>query len=70
MEDKKGFVEDLGYLLNKHYRGIESMEYFKPGEEYNEEVVITYRGGYQQTVNVTMDSIATILRDIARNIEL
>lgn len=70
MEDKKGFVEGLGYLLSKHYSGIESMEYFKPGKEYNEEVVITYRGGYRQTVNVSCDSIPAIFRDIARNIEL
>ena len=70
MEDKKGFVEDLGYLLSKYYRGIEGMEYFKPGKEYNEEVVITYRGGYQQTVNVSRDSIPEMLRYIARNFEL
>lgn len=70
MEDKKGFVEGLSYLFSKYYYGIKSMEYFKPGKEYNEEVVITYRGGYQQTVNVSCDSIPAIFRDIARNIEL
>jgi hypothetical protein len=70
MEDKKGFVEGLSYLLSKHCSCIEYMEYFKPGKEYSEEVVITYRGGYQQTVNVSWDSIPAILRDIAREIEL
>ena len=69
MEDKKGFVEELGNLLSK-YCDIECMEYFKPGKEYNEDVVITHRGGYQQTVNVSWDSIPAIFRDIARNIEL
>lgn len=70
MENKKGFVEGLGHLFNKYYSDIEGMEYFKPGQEYNEEVVITYEGGYQQTVNVSFDSIPAIFQDIARNIEL
>jgi hypothetical protein len=68
MEDKKGFVEGLGYLLSKHCSGICGMEYFQPGKEYNEEVVVTYRGGYQQTINVSFDSIPAILQDVARNI--
>ena len=70
MEDKKGFVEDLGDLLGKYFVEIEDMEYFKPGKEYDEEVVITYRGGYQQTANVSRDSILEILRYIARDLEL
>ena len=70
MEDKKGFVEGLSNLISKHCRGIESLEYFKPGNHYNEEVVITYDGGYQQTINVSWDSIPAILRDITRNIEI
>ena len=70
MEDKKGFVEDLGNLLSKYCADIEGMEYFKPGNEYNEEVVITYVDGYQQTIDVHMDSILAILQDIAKNIEL
>ena len=70
MEDKKGFVEDLGNLISKYCVDIEGMEYFKPGNEYNEEVVITYVDGYQQTIDVHMDSILAILQDIAKNIEL
>lgn len=70
MEDKKGFVEDLGNLLSKYCVDIDGMEYFKPGDEYNEEVVITYVDGYQQTIDVHMDSILAILQDIAKNIEL
>ena len=70
MEDKKGFVEDLGDLLNKYFVDVEGMEYFKPGNEYNEEVVITRKGGYQQTVNVSRDSIPAIFQDIARDLEL
>ena len=70
MEDKKGFVEDLGNLLSKYCFQIEGMEYFKHGKEYNEEVVITYTAGYQQTIDVYMDSILAILQDIAKNIEL
>ena len=70
MEDKKGFVEDLGNLLSKYHSDVEKMEYFKPGKEYNEEVVITYAGGYQQTVDVYMDSIPAIFQDIARELEL
>ena len=70
MEDKKGFVEDLSYLLTTHCIGIEEVEYFKPGKESEEEVVITYTDGYQQTIDVSRDSIPTIFRDIARNLEL
>lgn len=70
MEDKKGFVEDLGNLFSKYCVDIEGMKYFKPGDEYNEEVVITYTDGYQQRVDVYMDSILAILQDIAKNIEL
>ena len=70
MEDKKGFVEDLGNLLSKYHSDVEKMEYFKPGKEYNEEVVITYVDGYQQTIDVHIDSILAILQDIAKNIEL
>ena len=70
MEDKKGFVEDLGDLLGKYFVDVEKMKYFKPGKEYNEEVVITYKSGYQQTVNVSRDSIPAIFQDIARNFEL
>ena len=70
MEDKKGFVEDLGDLLGKYFVDVEGMKYFKPGKEYNEEVVITYKSGYQQTVNVSRDSIPDIFQDIARNFEL
>ena len=70
MEDKKGFVEDLGDLLGKYFVDVEDMEDFKPGKESDEEVVITYRGGYQQTANVSRDSILEILRYIARDLEL
>ena len=70
MEDKKGFVEDLGDLLGKYFVDVEDMEYFKPGKEYDEEVVITYKSGYQQTVNVSRDSIPAIFQDIARDLEL
>ena len=70
MEDKKGFVEDLGDLLGKYFVDVEGMKYFKPGKEYGEEVVITYKSGYQQTVNVSRDSILAILRYIARDLEL
>lgn len=70
MECKPGFIEDLSAVISKHYFGIERLEYFKPGKEYSEEVVITYRGGYEQTVNVSCDSIPAMLRDIARNLDV
>ena len=70
MEDKKGFVEDLGNLFSKYYGDVEKMEYFKPGKEYKEEVVITRKGGYKKTINVSFDSIPAIFQDIARDLEL
>ena len=70
MEDKKGFTEGLSSLLSKHCIDIESLEYFKPGNVYNEEVVVTYFGGYQQTINVSADSIPAMLRDIAKRLDV
>ena len=71
MEDKKGFVEDLGNLFSKYYSDVEKMEYFKPGKEYKEEVVITRKcSSYKKTINVSFDSIPAIFQDIARNLEL
>lgn len=70
MENKKDFVKELGSVLRDHCYGIEKLEYFKPGKEYKEEVVVTYTSGYQQSINVSWDSISAMLRDIARNLDV
>lgn len=70
MEDKKTFVRDLGNLISKHCPVIEDMEYLRPGIDYNEEIKVTYRGGHTQTINVSMDSVPAMLRDIARHLEI
>ena len=68
MENKQQFVEELSQVLSKHFVniGVEKLEYFKPGKTYTEEVIITYTGGYRETVNVTFDSCVGILRDICK----
>lgn len=70
MENKKQFVEELSDTLSYHTDEIDSLEYVKPGHIYSEEVVVTYKGGYQQTINVSCSSPLGMLYDIARNLLL
>lgn len=70
IEDKKTFVEDLSVLFKKHLLYVDKLEYFKPGKQYMEEVIITYNCGNTQAVNVSMDSLTAMLRDIARGLDV
>jgi len=67
---KPGFVDDLGTLLCKHCKNIVSVEFARPGARYGEEVVVTYKGGHKQVINVSTASIPIMLRDIINQIDL
>lgn len=65
MENKKAFVREFGELLHKF--GVEEivhMEYERKGSL--ETVVITFHGGGQIEVNVSMDSYVAIIRDVMK----
>lgn len=65
MENKEAFVYELGELLCKY--GIEDIVYLKYKRKGSlETVVITFYGGGQIEVNVSMDSYAAIIRDVMK----
>lgn len=68
MENKKQFIQDLSDVFTKYTynTSVEKMEYFRPGKIYDEEVVITFDGGWTRTVNVSWDSINAMVRDIVK----
>lgn len=63
LEDKKQFVENLGWLLSQTRQGTLSCE-LKKVSDYVEYVVITYRSGAQKKVNVSMYSYTGIIRAV------
>lgn len=65
MENKEAFVKEFGDLLRKY--GVEDVAYLKYERKGDVEVVIiTFHGGHQMAVNVSMDSYAAIVRDVMR----
>ena len=67
MENKKQFISELSTVISKYCSDITSIEYFKPGSLYNEEVVVIYKGSHEDVVNVTYDSCLQMLLDVCRN---
>lgn len=67
MENKKQFISELSTVITKHCQNVEAIEYFKPGSLYNEEIVVSYKGGHEDTVNVSCDSCLQMLLDVCRN---
>ena len=61
LEDKKQFVENLGWLLSQTRQGILCCE-LEAVSDREEHVVITYRSGAQKKVNVSMYSYTGIIR--------
>jgi hypothetical protein len=68
MTYKHEFIHDLSQVLSKYCKddGLVKLEYFKPGNHFHEEVVITYDGGFQEIINVSYDSCIAMLKDICK----
>ena len=65
-ENKQAFVRELGELLKKYSReAVRELVYFEDNNRF-EAVEIIYEDGHRRTVNVTADSVAAIMKDIAR----
>lgn len=65
MENKEGFVKELGELLHKF--GVEDVKELEYQRTENDEIVIIkYKSGHYRKVNVHMDSLAAIVRDVMR----
>lgn len=64
LEDRKLFVRNVGILASQTREHVLTMELVHNNETRMEFVVITFRGGMQKRVNVTMDSYAAIVRDV------
>ena len=65
MENKELFVKQLGELLSRY--GVENVAYLEYKREGSlETVTITFHGGHQTVVNVSMDSYAAIVRDVMK----
>lgn len=65
MENKEAFVKELGELLRRY--GVEDVAYLRYKREGSlETVTITFHGGHQIEVGVSMDSYAAIVRDVMK----
>lgn len=64
IENKAGFVRELGELLAKYSReDIAGMNYEKDSDGF-EAVTIRFTNGYEKTANVTGDSCIAIMSDV------
>ena len=62
-EDRKLFVENLGWLLSQTRTGVVSATL------EDDIVTVTFDNGYKRRVNVACDSYIVIIRDVARKID-
>ena len=62
--DRKLFVHNLGELLRQTRIGVISCEL-----DDDDIVTVTYHGGGIRRINVTMDSYAAIIRDVAKRVD-
>lgn len=68
MENKSGFVQELGELLREYTggrTGVQYLEYSKDPDGF-EAVTICFDSGHDRTINVTGDSIIAIIRDVTK----
>ena len=69
MERKNEFVEKLGDLLRVDDRSEVEDLYYGTGYtdgDFNEIVVIVFKGGFRKAVNVTGDSCKAIAEEVIR----
>lgn len=69
MEDKEQFVKEFGELLNKYeVENIKELKYTNASKDgcITEYVTVVYNDGYTFSLSVSMDSLATIVKDIMR----
>ena len=63
LEDRKNFVHNLGELLSQTREGILSIELDEGGM-----AVVTFKCGYQEWININVDSYIAFVRDVAKRI--
>lgn len=68
LEDRKNFVRNLGILASQTRDQVVSMELDVDTENNQEHVIITYKGGFQKSVNVKLNSYSAIVRDVFKYI--
>lgn len=66
LEDKAGFVRELGALLAKYSREDIAALTYHMDEDGFEAVTIRFGNGYEKTVNVTCDSVIKIMQDVCK----
>lgn len=66
-KDRQVFVANLGWLLKQTREGIAEMRLLR-NKDRSETAVIVYENGSIGEVNVTCDSYAAIVKDVARHI--
>lgn len=64
LKDRKLFVSHLGRLLSMTRDGVVCCEL-----DDQENVIVYYKGGYTRKINVSMDSYAAIIRDVANRFQ-
>lgn len=65
---RRQFVRNLGWLLSQTRDGVLSCELEVPAKGV-EHVVIKYINGGEKRVNVSLDSYAAIIRDVAAHFQ-
>lgn len=68
IRDREQFVRNLGELLSQTRDGVLGCDLINAGQ-LDEFVLITYKGGGTRLVNISMDSYAAIIRDVARRFQ-
>lgn len=64
-EEKKNYIVRLSLLLSSDYRSeVESIKYFRDGEEEYAEV--TFRGGHMVAANITGNSCGAIYKAVGK----
>lgn len=66
LEDRELFVENLGILLSQTREGVEGCRLISRNGGLDESVIVTFKGGVQKRVNVSLDSYWAIIMDVCR----